>query len=119
MTRFRIWLALTARDQRDVYGLDGPLMDDVRWADYVRTNFLAAHTELSEALAHIPWKPYRVEVGRPKEPERTLAVRELIDVLFHVSNLLVALGVDDAELENEYERKAIINRTRNVIREEK
>lgn len=112
--RFGSWLGQTKKFQEDVYGHFLGLMTDEKWAEYVAANFLAAHTELSESLAHIPWKYWRGGQKRPVGVDRDLAVRELVDVLFFVSNLLVALGVTDSELESEYERKAGINSQRQV-----
>lgn len=99
--------------QAEAYGIDTSKMDDKAFADYLRLNFLAAHTELSEALQNLEWKPYHgQQPGRPTGAERERTVVELIDVLHHVGNLFVALNVADAELEYEYERKSQRNRKR-------
>lgn len=102
-----------------MYGHYLSRLDDKPWAEYVSANFLATHTELSEALAHIPWKYWRGGQKRPDESNRQLAVKELVDVLFFVSNLLVALGVNDTDLEYEYARKANINAERQRRESEK
>lgn len=112
MQRFGSWLEIARRFQRDTYGTEIAQLSNKEWAEYVRWNFLAAHTELSEALQHLQWKPWRGGEKRTVGTDRDLAVREMVDVLFFVSNILNALGVTDEELEREYSVKQSINSRR-------
>lgn len=110
--RFNFWLGRARRFQEETYGTPIGDLEGKEWASYIRTNFLAAHTELSEAIQHLQWKPWRGGEHRPDPVNRDLAMVELIDALFFISNILVALGVTDDDLNAAYERKAAVNKRR-------
>lgn len=103
--RFANWLRNARQVQDEVYGLRPVDLEGEAWSAYVQRDFLAAHTELGEALQELPWKWWRGAAGKPDEEARERCVVELIDCLCHVSNIFVALDVTDDELEYYYNRK--------------
>lgn len=95
--------------QVESFGIDPGRLDGEEFAEYVRWNTLAATDELHEALREVPWKPWK----RGQEAfNRDMYVKELVDVLHFVGNLLLAAGVDDNELSRRYHAKREINAKR-------
>jgi NTP pyrophosphatase (non-canonical NTP hydrolase) len=86
--------------QRDVYKVD-PLTADV---SYVIKNLLAAFVELGELAHEVEWREWRSDYGVVREN----FTDELADVLRHLMNVCLAVGVcgDDIEdaLTRSYER---------------
>ena len=101
--------------QADVYGVEVLQLDGEAFAEYMRTNTLAAMVELSEFLQELPWKPWKDE-GRPDEDAYRRAVVELADVLIFVFNLAAALGVTGDRLEQAIVDKINVNILRQVVR---
>lgn len=109
---FGTWLADTRELQRSSYGADPVSFPTELRLNYIREQTLAAFVELGEFIQNLTWKPWAKEKRVPSGDARTLAVRELVDVLHFVANDLIALGVTDTELNEEYARKMQINRER-------
>jgi hypothetical protein len=105
---FNRWLEKTKQLQVDVYGAnyttfhsDGP--DDLNeLIEYIRWNMLAIDDELAEVRQAISWKPWQHD-----EPyaDRKEIVKECVDVLHFVANILCAAGATDEELDEEYLKK--------------
>lgn len=114
MPRFGDFLAQARRVQVDVYGQDAMGMSREEWATYVTAQFHAAHVELGEAAQELPLRSWRPQFGNLDHATeaRDRALVEMVDVLCFVSNVLVALDVDDDELNEAYDRKVSFTRTR-------
>lgn len=102
--------------QFDAFGESPRRYEGEEFITYVRHNVLAAHTELSEFLQTVNWKWYGAraeqEDRRPTGDVRDKAVEELVDVLHFYVNLLIALHVDEEELEHVYREKRRMNQRR-------
>lgn len=104
-TLFNKWLEKTKQLQTDVYGIDySKLLDDSPESlnaliEYLRWNMLAIDDELAEVRKAISWKPWQHD-----EPyaDRKEIVKECVDVLHFVANILCAAGATDEELDAEY-----------------
>ena len=102
---FNNWLKKTRQLQSDVYGVDyGVFLDDSsenlnELIEYIRWNMLAIDDELAEVRKAISWKPWQHD-----EPyaDRTEIVKECVDVLHFVANILCAAGATDEQLDTEY-----------------
>lgn len=124
------WLASTYELQSEVYGYplddlaDGALpfardaSDRAReirnertfpLAHYLDWNVTAAGQELAEIREEFSWKPWATDapfVNRDRVRD------EVVDVLHFLGNILVGIGVTDAELEKAYQEKQARNRAR-------
>lgn len=105
------WLESTEELQEEVYGYYGPSLraDLALLATYLDWNQTAAVQELAEVREEFSWKPWAVDdpfvnASRIRD--------EVIDVMHFLGNILVAIGVDDDELEHFYRKKQAINRAR-------
>ena len=104
-TLFNRWLEKTKQLQTEVYGIDySKLLDDSPESlnaliEYLRWNMLAIDDELAEVRKAISWKPWQHD-----EPyaDRKEIVKECVDVLHFVANILCAAGATDEELDTEY-----------------
>ncbi len=102
---FNNWLRATLQLQQAAYKVDytvlhGNAPDDLRaLIDYIRWNMLAIDDELAEVRKAISWKPWQHD-----EPyaDRKEIIKECVDVLHFVANILCAAGATDAELDAEY-----------------
>jgi hypothetical protein len=102
---FNKWLEKTKQLQVDVYGADytqfhSNAPEDLNaLIEYIRWNMLAIDDELAEARQAISWKPWQHD-----EPyaDRKELVKECVDVLHFVANILCAAGATDEELDVEY-----------------
>lgn len=109
MTLFQDWLKETRQLQIDSYGTDpGDLTGQDR-DYYLLWNNLAARDELSEALGEHSWKPWSKTKGELNKRE---FIKEQIDVLHFVANMLLAAGCTDEELDALYSEKMSVNRNR-------
>jgi len=103
------WLESTYKLQRDVYGIDLPMKEGAKLADYATWNSLALVTEVGELTNEIGWKPWIKNRGWAN---RANAISEAVDVAHFLANILCALDVSDAEWEDAYQKKQEINRQR-------
>lgn len=109
---FDEWLLHTQRLQTLSFRVDPAVLEGDAFTDYVRHNVLAAQVELGEFIQELPWKPWKLDTGRPNAEARARAVEELVDVLHFIANLLVVLRVPADELERVYGHKQGVNRKR-------
>jgi hypothetical protein len=107
-TLFNRWLEKTKQLQVDVYDADytqfhSDAPEDLNaLIEYIRWNMLAIDDELAEVRQAISWKPWQHD-----EPyaDRKEIVKECVDVLHFVANILCAAGATDEELDEEYLKK--------------
>ena len=105
---FNRWLETTKKLQTDVYNANYDKFhsnepDDLNeLIEYIRWNMLAIDDELAEVRQAISWKPWQHD-----EPyaDRKEIVKECVDVLHFVANILCAAGATDEELDMEYLKK--------------
>ena len=104
-TLFGKWLSATAKLQSECYGVDySRLRSDSPEAlreliDYIRWNMLAIDDELAEVRKAISWKPWQHD---DPYADRHEVVKECVDVLHFVANIICAVGGTDEELNKEY-----------------
>ena len=114
---FKQWLNETKVLQEEVYHAD---FDHFAWdgedtdkivnlVHYIDTMFAATVHEMIELHDETSWKPWQHD-----EPyvNRNAVMKEAIDALHFISNILCAVGVTDDELTQEYLKKMQINRDR-------
>lgn len=102
---FDKWLKATAKLQEDCYGVDyakfhDDSQDSLRAViEYMRWNMLAIDDELAEVRKAISWKPWQHD-----DPyvDRREVLKECVDVLHFVANIICAVGGTDDELNEEY-----------------
>lgn len=108
------WLASTLELQRAAFGWD---WDAIRKQDdypevlarSTTENFAAAVVELGEAMAEVGWKSWATKRGWVN---RQAFLTEVVDAAHFIANMLVAVGVTDAEYEAAYQAKQQVNRDR-------
>jgi len=112
---FQEWLYETRRLQQDHYGVnyhkfsedsDEALREII---EYLRWNMLAIDDELAEVRKAISWKPWQAD--KPYV-DRKEVIKECVDVLHFVANIICAVGGTDQELDDMYLEKMDINRKR-------
>ena len=112
---FNRWLDETRKLQKNAYGLDydklsGDAPDNIRTlVEYMRWNMLAIDDELAEVRKAISWKPWQHD---DPYADRHEIIKECVDVLHFVANILCAAGATDAVLDVEYLKKMQINADR-------
>lgn len=112
---FNNWLDATTRLQRDAYGVDyeafhGDSHDSLNaLIEYIRWNMLAIDDELAEVRKAISWKPWQHD---DPYADRHEVVKECVDVLHFVANILCAVGATDDELDALYLEKMQLNADR-------
>lgn len=102
---FGRWLTATTRLQTECYGVDyDKFYSDTPESlnniiEYLRWNMLAIDDELAEVRKAISWKPWQHD-----EPyvDRHEVLKECVDVLHFVANILCAVGATDEDLNHEY-----------------
>lgn len=102
---FNSWLHKTRKLQEEAYKVDyESLLSDTpdginSLVEYIRWNMLAIDDELAEVRKAISWKPWQHD-----EPyaDRKEILKECVDVLHFVANILCAAGATDEELDKEY-----------------
>ena len=112
---FNDWLAETAKLQQECYGADYSVFhsdtdsDINATIDYMRWNMLAIDDELAEMRQAMSWKPWQHD-----EPylDRDELIKEAVDVLHFVANIVCAAGATDEELDEIYLAKMDKNRAR-------
>jgi hypothetical protein len=118
MILFSQWLIETRRLQEDAYGFDfdhfdsgdgAPVDKVINLVEYIDMNFMAAMHELCELHDETSWKPWQMD--KPYV-HRAKALKETVDVLHFIGNMLSALGVSDEELNKVYVEKMAVNRER-------
>jgi len=111
------WLERQKRYQEETYGIDyRQLWESGEIVNYVSTMLTAAQIEVAEAYQEVPWKPW-ANLTTEQRMARLMdnagkVTGELVDVMFFIANVLVALGVSDAALEAAYLAKMGVNKRR-------
>lgn len=112
---FKSWLKKTRQLQEEIYKADYSVLhsdqseDLSKLIDYIRWNMLAIDDELAEVRKAISWKPWQHD---NPYADRKEIVKECVDVLHFVANILCAAGATDEELDAEYLKKMQINAER-------
>ena len=117
-TLFNEWLKRTRDLQKNVYKIDYDAMtgDEPQkinnLIEYIRWNMLAIDDELAEMRQPLSWKPWQMD-----EPyaDREEVIKEAVDVLHFVANIIVACGGTDEELDHFYLQKMEKNRQRQSV----
>ncbi len=110
---FTTWMLQTRMLQEQYYKVVPGKLEGNDFAQWVMFNALAAHSEISEAMQLLNWKPWKNDRGRPDSVDTRAAVaEELVDALHFIANMLVSLNVSDEELNAIYLSKMEVNRNR-------
>ena len=115
MKLFGKWLKETRKLQETGYKIDysamtGDAPEKINaLVEYMRWNMLAIDDELAEMRQAISWKPWQHD-----EPyaDREEVIKEAVDVLHFVANIIVACGGTDKQLNDYYVEKMDKNRKR-------
>lgn len=117
MTLFGNWLEETKKLQQEGYKIDYTSMtgDEPEkinnLVEYIRWNMLAVDDELAEMRQAISWKPWQHD---DPYADRYELIKEAVDVLHFVANMLVAAGASDEVLNLVYLEKMEKNRKRQI-----
>lgn len=103
------WLSSTRELQTQSFGGDPADLDGEARAEFVRWNVLAATDELHEALQEVAWKPWGKNHG---DINREAFIKECVDALHFVGNLLATVACTDEEFSSAYRAKQQVNRDR-------
>ena len=114
---FNEWLAKTKNLQQEAYGISYSKFEGNEPAElnniieYLRWNMLAIDDELAEIRKEISWKPWQHD-----DPyvNREAVVKECVDVLHFVANIICAVGGTDEQLDAYYVNKMEVNRQRQL-----
>jgi len=115
MTLFGNWLDKTLDLQKNVYRIDydsmsGDSPEEInKLVEYMRWNMLAVDDELAEMRQAISWKPWQHDAPYADKQE---LIKEAVDVLHFVANMIVAAGGTDEMLNEIYLEKMEKNRKR-------
>ena len=114
---FNNWLRRTRELQKDVYfinyeEMEGDKPQNIRkLVEYMRWNMLAIDDELAEMRQAISWKPWQHDAPYADREE---IVKEAVDVLHFVANIIVAAGGTDEMLDKFYIEKMERNKERQL-----
>ena len=114
---FNNWLRRTRDLQKDVYfinyeEMEGDKPQNIRkLVEYMRWNMLAIDDELAEMRQAISWKPWQHDAPYADREE---IVKEAVDVLHFVANIIVAAGGTDEMLDKFYIEKMERNKQRQL-----
>jgi hypothetical protein len=114
---FNTWLEKTKDLQKSVYRIDyekleGDTPENIRnLVEYMRWNMLAIDDELAEMRQAISWKPWQHD---DPYADREEIIKEAVDVLHFVANIIVAAGGTDEVLDAFYVEKMEKNRKRQL-----
>lgn len=115
---FNKWLEKTRELQESVYNADYSVFHSDEPQDlntlieYIRWNMLAIDDELAEVRKAISWKPWQHDAPYADRHE---IIKECVDVLHFVANILCAAGATDEELDYEYIAKMEKNAARQKL----
>lgn len=103
------WLDSTAELQREAYGHVADPTDATATARSVRENVLPLIVEAVELLDNVSWKYWAHD-----EPfvDRDEVLKEAVDAAHFLANILVDIGVTDAEFWRAYRAKQQVNLAR-------
>lgn len=113
------WLERQKQYQEETYGVDyAEMWETDKVVEYVSTMLTAAQIEVAEAYQEVPWKPW-ANLTPQQRTERLMenagkVTGELVDVMFFIANVLVALGISDQAFEAAYLAKMGVNKVRQL-----
>ena len=115
-TPFRAWLIAQRELQVEGFGINPAKLTPDEKIRFVWWNAWSVEDELHEAMREVGWKPWATS----RHFNREAFVKEIVDVLHFVGNMLLAagvLGVEDlaAEVWDEYQKKAAVNLERQRV----
>jgi hypothetical protein len=105
---FGEWLMRTAILQRMSYKKNPAELEGDERAEYFRTMVAALVFELGEMSNEIGWKTW----GSDRTIHRENYIKEAVDVMHFIGNLLVLAGCTDSELNAAYNAKMKVNEER-------
>ena len=114
---FNNWLRRTRDLQENVYFINyeemsGDKPQNIRkLVEYMRWNMLAVDDELAEMRQAISWKPWQHDAPYADREE---IIKEAVDVLHFVANIIVAAGGTDEMLDKFYIEKMERNKERQL-----
>lgn len=114
---FEGWIKRTRDLQKNVYFINfdemaGDKPQNIRnLVEYMRWNMLAIDDELAEMRQAISWKPWQHD---QPYADREEVIKEAVDVLHFVANIIVAAGGTDEELDRFYLEKMEKNKKRQL-----
>lgn len=114
---FEGWIRRTRDLQKNVYFINfdemsGDKPQNIRnLVEYMRWNMLAIDDELAEMRQAISWKPWQHD---QPYADREEIIKEAVDVLHFVANIIVAAGGTDEELDRLYLEKMEKNKKRQL-----
>ena len=109
---FGDWLKETRKLQEEAYGFDYlEFNDDAALIAYIKDNWIADIAESAELLDEVTWKPWARDTPRVN---RQLVLKEAIDKLHFIANIITACGFTDEELDEQYSAKMRLNRERQL-----
>ncbi len=114
---FNNWLRRTEELQKDVYFINyeemaGDKPQAIRkFVEYLRWNMLAVDDEMAEMRQAISWKPWQHDAPYADREE---VIKEAVDVLHFVANIIVAAGGTDEMLDKFYVEKMEKNKQRQL-----
>jgi hypothetical protein len=112
MKLFNRWLAATRELQETAYHRDYSLFDDTSTlVDFIKNMHTATTMELGELLDETSWKPWAQD--KPFV-NKDLVIKEAVDVLHFIGNILTAVDCTDEELNLRYLEKMALNRQRQL-----
>lgn len=107
------WLDSTYDLQRRVYGHVLPMPENTNeLADYAQVNLFAAIDEIMEMAGEVGWKPWATPRGWVR---REHLMKEGVDTLHFIANVLCAAGVSDDEFWEAYRAKQTTNARRQEL----
>lgn len=114
---FYSWLQQTRGLQQGVYNInyeemEGDAPENInKFIEYLRWNMLAVDDELAEMRQAISWKPWQHDAPYADREE---VIKEAVDVLHFVANIIVAAGGTDEMLDKFYLEKMERNKQRQL-----
>ena len=110
---FGAWLEETKKLQLEAYGAEPHKLEGEALRYYLTWNHTAAVLELGEMIEETRWKPWsNWQSGDVVIPDKGPYIKEAVDALHFVANLLVAGRVTTEELNAGYRAKMQVNRDR-------
>lgn len=112
MTLFTDWLKETRKLQEEAFGFDyAKFDDDATLVAYIKDMWIADIVESAELLDETTWKPWARDAP---QVNRKLVLKEAVDKLHFIANIITACGFSDEELDEQYASKMQQNRDRQL-----
>jgi hypothetical protein len=105
------WLRLQQRLQSESFDVDPPNLEGESRTTYLLWNAYALIDEVGEAMDNVGWKPW----ASSDHFNREMFVKELVDALHFLGNMLLTAGVTGDELWRLYREKVKVNAERQRV----